>query len=231
MSQPKRLLVAYEDGSTKEADFAEIDGQLRLKLAQLGLCPPPDHVGASKHYLLIRWRDGWQEVFGIETESAELLRYYVIQRIEDRGRLSIDVGADYPELLIVERTPREVVEAMIVSSESATSYALGSEVERWEGIFEAGGKKEFVKYDKTSDAYPHESSESPGAVAAVTAALEDELQKKELTPRALLSMEEPLRVAVYRELASGAGIRGGREQQDVYGFVEMLIRRLEGVEK
>src|SRR5665647_1395196 len=109
MSQPKRLLVAYEDGSTKEADFAEIDGQLRLKLAQLGLCPPPDRVGASKHYLLIRWRDGWQEVFGIETESAELLRYYVIQRIEDRGRLSIDVGADYPELLIVERTPRDVI--------------------------------------------------------------------------------------------------------------------------
>jgi hypothetical protein len=229
MSQPKRLLVAYEDGSTKEADFAEIDGQLRLKLAQLGLCPPPDHVGTSKYYLLIRWRDGWQEVFGIETESADLLRYYVIQRIEDRGRLSIEVGADYPELLIVERTPRDVIGAAIVGSDSLKSYALGSEVERWEGIFEAGGKKEFVKYDKTSDAYPHESKEDPEALAEVLSALKAEIEKKGLTPRALLSMEEPLRVAEYRELASGASIRGGREQQDVYGFIEMLLKRLEGV--
>jgi hypothetical protein len=229
MSQPKRLVVTYEDGSTKEADFAQVDGQLRLKLAQLGLCPPLESVGESKQYLLIRWQDGWHEVFGIQAESAELLRYYVIQRIEDRGRLSLDVGADYPELLIVERTPREVVGAMIVGAGGATSYELGSEVERWEGIFEAGGKKEFVKYDKTSDAYPHESKEDPEALAEVLSALKAEIEKKGLTPRALLSMEEPLRVAEYRELASGASIRGGREQQDVYGFIEMLLKRLEGV--
>lgn len=231
MSQPKRLVVTYEDGSTKEADFAETDGELRLKLAQLGLCPPLDQVGTSKHYLLIRWQDGWQEVFGIDKGSAELLRYYVIQRIEDRGRLSLDVGADYPELLIVERTPKDVIGATIVSSDSVKSYALASEVERWEGIFEAGGKKEFVKYDKTSDAYPHESSEDPEALAEVLSALEGELQKEGLTPRALLSMQEPLRVAEYKRLASGVGIRGGREQQDVYGFIELLLRRQEGVKE
>jgi len=229
MSQPKRLVVTYEDGSTKEADFAELDGQLQLRLSQLGLCPPLDRVGVSKHYLLMRWQDGWQEVFGIEAESAELLRYYVIQRIEDRGRLSLDVGADYPELLIVERTPRDLIGATIVGSDGVKSYALGPEVERWEGIFEAGGKKEFVKYDKTSDAYPHESSGDPEALAGVVDALGDELKKKGLTPRALLSMQEPLRVAAYRELASAAGIRGGCKQQDVYGFIEMLLKRQEGV--
>ena len=229
MSQPKRLVVTYEDGSTKEADFARIDPDLRLKLAQLGLCPPLEHVGAAKHYLLVRWKDGWQEVVGVGSGAADLLRYYVIQRIEDRGRLSLDIGCEYPELLIVERTPRDVVGAAIVSDDGVTSYELGSEVARWEGIFEDGGKKEFVKYDRTSDAYPHESSEDPEALTGVIGALQKQLGDKGLTPRELLSMEEPLRIAQYRELAAGAGVRGAREQQDVYGFVEMLLRRLEGV--
>ncbi|MFH0915403.1 MAG: hypothetical protein V1912_03020 [bacterium] len=229
MNQPKRLIVAYEDGSTKEADFESLNTQLRLELAQLGLCPALDRVGASKHYLLVRWQDGWQEVVGVDTDSAELLRYFVIERIEDRGRLSVEVGADYPELFIVERLPKNVTEAMIVSDDGVRSYGLGSQVERWEGIFEDGGKKEFVKYDKTSDAYPHESSEDPAALAGMVSRLQDELKKKDLDPRALLSMREPPRIAEYKELADKAGIRGARKQEDVYGFIEMLLRRLEGV--
>jgi hypothetical protein len=88
MSEPKRLVVKYDDGSTKEADFADLNGQLRRQLAELGLCPPLKRVGAAKHYLLVRWQDGWQEVFAVDSDSAELLRYFVIERIEDRGRLS-----------------------------------------------------------------------------------------------------------------------------------------------
>src|SRR3990172_3947353 len=125
MSQPKRLVVKYDDGSTKEADFASLDGQLRLQLAELGLCPPLDRVGAAKHYVLVGWRDGWQEVFAVDADSAELLRYFVIERIEDRGRLSIDVGADYPELFIIKRTPKDVTETLIVSDDGIRSYGLG----------------------------------------------------------------------------------------------------------
>jgi hypothetical protein len=228
MSQPKRLIVAYDDGSTKEARFADLDGPLQLRLAQLGLCPPLEHVGISKHYLLVRWQDGWQEVFAVDTDSAELLRYFVIERIEDRGRLSLDVGAEYPELLIVERTPKKVVEALIVGDDGVRSYGLGSGVERWEGIFEDGGKKELVKYDKTSDSYPHESSTQSETLAELLDGLRTELDKKGLSSQALLSMEEPLRVAQYRELAENLGLRGGRRQQDVYGLIETLLRNKGG---
>ena len=228
MSEPRRLVVTYEDGSSKEADFSRVDADLQLRLVQLGLCPSDESVGAAKRYLLIRWQDGWQEVLGINFEAAELLRYYVIQRIEDRGRLSLDVGTEYPELFVVERTPRAVIGAVIVADEGVTSYELGDEVSRWEGIFEDGGKIEFVKYDRTSDAYPHESSEGPEALAGVLAALEERLNDKGLTPRALLSTQEPLRIAAYKELGVAAGIRGARKQEDVYGFIEMLLRRLEG---
>jgi hypothetical protein len=230
MNQPKRLVVVYDDGSTKEADVGKLDPQLRLRLAQFGLLPPLEHVGVSKHYLVVRWRDGWQEVFGVDADSAELLRYYVIERIEDRGRLSLEVGSEYPELLIIERTPREVAEAIIVGDGGVRSYALESQVERWEGIYEDGGKKEFVKYDKTNDVYPHHSSSDSDALARLVDNLRTKLTEKGLTPQGLLSMGEPARIAGYRELAVALGLRGGRKQEDVYGLIEMLLRRQEGVE-
>lgn len=230
MSQPKRLIVAYDDGSTREAEFSRLDGQLLLKLAQMGLCPPLEHVGASKHYLLVRWEDGWQEVFAVDADSAELLRYFVIERIEDRGRLSVDVGAEYPELFILKRTPKGVVEALIVGVEGVRSYGLESQVERWEGIFEDGGKKEFIKYDKTGDSYPHASSEESDALAKMLVDLRSALEQKGLSTKELLSREEPAKIAEYRELAGILGMRGGRRQQDVYGLIELLLRKEGGTE-
>jgi hypothetical protein len=230
MSQPKRLIVAYDDGSTREAEFSRLDGQLLLKLAQMGLCPPLEHVGASKHYLLVRWEDGWQEVFAVDADSAELLRYFVIERIEDRGRLSVDVGAEYPELFVLERTPKGVVEALIIGAEGVRSYGLESQLERWEGIFEDGGKKEFIKYDKTGDSYPHASSEKSDALAKMLADLRSALERKGLSTKELLSREEPAKIAEYRELAGSLGIRGGRRQQDVYGLIDLLLREEGGTE-
>jgi hypothetical protein len=55
------------------------------------------------------------------------------------------------------------------------------------------------------------------------------LQKKGLSSQELLSMEEPLRIAEYRELAGILGIRGGLRQQDVYGLVELLVRKEGGI--
>ena len=226
MSQPKRLVVTYEDGSTKEVDFGRVDSRLWLGLAELGLVPPSVSVGAAKQYLLLRWSDGWQEVLGVDAEAADLLRYYVIQRIEDRGRLALDAGGEYPELCIVERTPRDVVEAVIIGADGAKTYALDSETERWEGIFEAGGKKEFVKYDKTSTVYPHAPSEGTGALSGILDSLSTELANKGQTPQSVLAMDEPQRVAEYKGLAAAAGLCGCRRQEDVYGLVESLLKKI-----
>jgi hypothetical protein len=237
MSQPIKLVVHYDDGSTREADYARVDGETRHHLARLGLCPVGEYVGSAKHYLLLRWKDGWQEVLGIDKDTVDLLRYYVIERIEDRGRLSLETGEEYPELLVIERTPREVVGALIVAAGGTgsgadpggvKSYALETSVERWEGIFEAGGKREHVKFDKTSDKYPHDVNTDASALEPVLAALRAELEKAGLEPAAVLAMGESERVKVYKSLASAAGIRGCLRQEDVYGFVEAMISRLGG---
>ena len=228
MSQPIKLVVLYDDGSSREVDYAKIDGETRQRLAQLGVAPIGDRVGSAKHYLLMKWKDGWQEVLAIDKDTADLLRYYVIERIDDRGRLSLETGEDYPELLVIERTPRDLVAAVIVGGDGVKSYALDSSVERWEGIFEAGGKREHVKFDKTSDKYPHEAATGGEALEPVLEALREELGKAGLDARAVLALEEPARLEAYKGLASGAGIRGCLRQEDVYGFVEAMITRLGG---
>jgi len=167
----------------------------------------------------------------VDEASVDLLRYYVIERIEDRGRLSLENGGDYPELLVIERTPRDLVGAVIVGEDGVKSYALDSSVERWEGIFGAGGKREYVKFDKTSDKYPHEVEDRSEALEPVLEALKRELDDKGLDPNRLLSSAEPERVTQYGALATGAGIRGSYRQEDVYGFIESMVTRLAGARR
>ncbi|MCL5736760.1 MAG: hypothetical protein M1274_14480 [Actinobacteria bacterium] len=228
MSQPLRLVVEYDDGSTRKVDYADVDGETRFRLAQLGLTPAAAHVPTSSHYLVMRWRDGWQEVVAIDKESVELLRYYVIERIEDRGRLSLETGDEYPQLFIIERTPRDLTDITIVGSDGAKSYSLDQSVDRWEGIFEAGGKREHVKFDKTSEKYPQKVSDGSPAVRLILDALNKQLQETGISAESLLARDEASRVADYKALAAGLNLRASRHQEDVYGFVEAMLTTLAG---
>ena len=227
MSQPSKLVVHYDDGSSREAGYGELDAGARHALQRMGLVPSGDRVGSAKHYVLLHWKDGWQEVLGIDKDSVDLLRYYVIERIDDRGRLSFETGEEYPELVVLERTPRDVVGALIVGDDGVKWYALDESVARWEGIFEAGGKREYVKFDKTSDKYPNRVTVDPAGLEPVLRALEAELEKAGLKPGTVLALSESERTAIYKTIAAGAGIRGCSRQEDVYGFVEAMMSRLE----
>ena len=41
-----------------------------------------------------------------------------------------------------------------------------------------------------------------------------------------MGMDQSPRIEEYKEIAKGAGIRGHIRQADVYGFIELLVRRL-----
>lgn len=227
MSEPERLIVSYDDGSSKEVDFNKLGREMAYELARLGLCPPPPELGSAKQYFLLQWKDGWQEVIGSDGDVAELLRYFVIRRIEDRGRLSFEVGADFPDLFIIKRTPMDLKRLLIVGNGSVKSYSLESDLERWEGIFDAGGKLEYVKYDKTEDQSPGEMSDAPENLDEIMDDLRDELEKMGFSSQELLGMDQSKRIEAYKRIAQGIGIRGHVRQADVYGFVELLVRRLD----
>jgi hypothetical protein len=218
-SIPKRLVVEYEDGSTKRIDFSKLSRPSQLEISRAGSCSP-------EKYLLLGWKDGWREVVAIKGDSIELLRYHVRRRIEDQGRLSFEVGTSYPQLFIINRMPRDLNSLLIVENNCAKYYELESEVETWEGIFEAGGKKEYIKYDKTDPRYPQGFREGAPILAGLMNSLKLQLDEKGLGAEELLAKEQSTKIKEYEEIAFKMGIRGKEMQQDVYGFIELMVTRL-----
>jgi len=226
MKKLKSLKLIYEDGTEKSLELNEIDASVQSALAAAGLSTPPPDISQSTNYLIIQWKDGWQEVLAINSDTADLLRYYVIRRIEDKGRLVLDTGADYPELLVVERTPMDVSRIFIADNSGVKSCSLEFELEGYEGTFEAGGKKEYTKYDRDNPYFKNMSDKSPENIADIRNAVIEALSKKNFTPGQLLAMDKDSRIREYAGLAKAAGIRGVKTQSDVYGFMELILKKL-----
>jgi len=227
MAVPMQLIVSYDDGSQKGLDFDKLDENLKTELTHLGLCPPPSEIGSAKHYVLMQWKNGWREVIGSNRNTLDFLRYFVIRRIEDRGRMSFEVGDEYPIFYVLKRLPMDLNRLLIVSKDRVRSYDLGKEVERHEGTFDAGGKLEYVKWDKTDSKFPSETSDAPKNLDGILSSLKDTLKKKGLVARDLLGLTPSQRIESYKQIAEGMGIRAYERQADVYGFIDLLLSKLE----
>ena len=57
---------------------------------------------------MLEWKDGWKEVYALPPDVSDVRKYYVIRRVEEVGRLFLDRGDGYPELIEVLRKPKEV---------------------------------------------------------------------------------------------------------------------------
>ncbi len=223
MSAPKRLLIEYEDGSTRAVEYAALDKPLREALSRLGLAPSPSGIAASKHYAVLRWEDGWQEVVAVDRDTADLIRYFVIRRIEDRGRLSFEVGGEWPVLFIIERMPDELASVLVVGTDGSQLYALDGALERFEGTFAAGGKREYVKFDGTSPRSPQHQGQGSEVLAAMIDSVRTEVDRMGTTLQAIRGTDDSGRVRAYRDVAAGLGLMGHERQEDVYGLIEMLM--------
>jgi len=224
MKKLKCLVLEYEDGTQTRTDLENVDMSVKLALANSGLCSPPPEISSAKHFLILAWSDGWKEVKAINSDVADLLRYYVIRRIEDRGRLAIDVGTEYPELLIVERLPKEIDHILLVSDSGVKSYGLKIELEGYEGTFEAGGKREYLKYDSSNPQFQSEFSETTEIITHIESVAVVILDEKGLSPSELLSLEQSKRIQEYKDIAKTAGLKGIERQSDVYGLIEIILK-------
>ena len=53
-------------------------------------------------------RTDGKEVYALPPDVSDVRKYYVIRRVEEVGRLFLDRGDGYPELIEVLRKPKEV---------------------------------------------------------------------------------------------------------------------------
>lgn len=220
MNTPRRLVIEYEDGSKKGIDFVQLSRRSQFELSKLGLCPPPTVMQLSKNYVLLRWKDGWQEVIGVDKTSLEMLRYYVLERTETVGRMALEAEGDYPELLIINRMPKELDSLLIIGNGKAKAYGFAPKRRNKEG-----GKIEHVERH-----FEHEPGKNAGAwVKQIMDFLRMELGKRRISVRKLLAMDQTQRVEEYKSLASELGIRPMDKQEDVYGFIQLMMENLASI--
>lgn len=223
MSVPKRLIIEYEDGSQKGIEFQQLSKSACLELSGKGLCPPPPEIPESlPHYLLLRWKNGWQEVLGIDNTPVELLRYYVLERVEAVGRLSLEVKGDYPVLFSIKRLPKELERIMVLGKEETKGYSLVPKIRK-----EEGDKIEHVEFDKSESDFqsePHQAGKS--WYEEMLNSLRTELEKRGLTAEEILTREPAQRIREYRELARALNIRATEKQEDLYGFIQLMLENL-----
>ncbi len=223
MTVPKRLIIEFEDGSKKAIEFSQLARPIWLELSRLGLClPPPPISESSKNYLLLRWKNGWQEVMSVDKNSVDLLRYYILERTEEVGRIVLNTNEDYPILMTVNRLPKELDRLMIVGGGYTKGYHLEPSVKK-----EEGDKIEHVEYDK-AERYFQPQPESQGEVwfTEVIETLKNELSQKGLSAEKLLNEDPIHRLRKYKDLAKGLCLRATEKQEDVYGLIQLIIEKM-----
>jgi hypothetical protein len=222
MKKPKQLTIEYEDGSAKTIPFSQLDRSTWRQLSQRGLCTSPSEAEPLKSYLLLRWKNGWQEVVGVDQDSVDLLRYYILERVEETGRVVLAAGSDYPLLLTVKRLPKELESLAIVGSEPAKVYEVEPKKKK-----EEGDKIEHVEFDRAERHFqplPERTGQDP--VQEIPRLLATEIAKKNLSPQKLLNLEPGQKVAEYKELAKAMGIRAMEKQEDLYGFLQLMVGKI-----
>jgi hypothetical protein len=221
MSVPKKLIVEYEDGTRREAAFGRLSSAGQAELSALGLCEAeaPD---SGKNYLLLEWKDGWKEVKAVGGRALEMLRYYTIERVEEIGRLSMEVADGNPELLLIRRLPGRLERILFVSGDGPQAYPLEGKA-----TVKEGGKTERYFYDKKRPEFKMEAQAAASArYAAFLDSLRGAVEKKGTSVSGLLTMSEGERLPIYKDLARTLGLRGAERQQDVYGFLTVALEKL-----
>jgi hypothetical protein len=164
----------------------------------------------GQKYIVLRWKDGIQEVSALEPEAKGLLRYYTIARREEYGRLAVDSDGDYPELIIIDRKPRELAEIVLAEDCSAKQYVLTP----------AGEHREGGRIDHRFD-----FTESGGGLDDLVRRLQEVLLTRNKGAKAILKMSGKQKISELEEIRRAMKLRALTEEADVLGFIEMLLTR------
>lgn len=219
MSRPKRVLVEFEDGTQKGADIGRLGRTGWVDLAKLGLVDLHAAPQQPASYALLEWGKGWKEAVAVDSDVLGLLRYYTVERMEEVGRLAFDKAGDYPQLILIDRLPREV-KSLLLAGKSGTSMYLFEEKE----VAKEGGKTEHILYDAKNPKFvKQDEKEARARIAELKALVSEELRKNDLDGPRVRSMDDEQKTEVFNGLARALGIRATERQRDLHGFLQHLI--------
>jgi hypothetical protein len=166
---------------------------------------------SDKKYVLMKWKDGWQEVIRIEGDALGFDKYFVIERKEYFGRLVYKMPeGDYPGLIVIDRAPMEIEKIVMLEGEDEKRLKQVSayqEGDRTEHHFEMGNGEDSLIGDVSKN---------------VNQALAD----KGISAKDILSLPDPEKFKELEAIARKARIVGGRNQEDLAGFVQLILEKI-----
>jgi hypothetical protein len=206
-AHPKTISLEFNDGTNASVPFDSLPDTLQDEI----LCQPfasrPISNPKDVKFALLEWDDGWKEVIEVDPTCRDINRYYVISRSEDRGRLSLNKVDGYPELIEINRKPKNIERITFVDTFRLRLNRSTRE-----------GKKidHFYTLSKETD-----------TVSKMLKAFKTTLQEDGIDREQLLSTDPALQKEQLENIRKKMGIMAGRRQQDVFDFIRYLTALIE----
>jgi hypothetical protein len=166
----------------------------------------------EKKYVLMKWKDGWQEVLSVESDTLGFRRYYVIERVEYSGRLVTSrPEGKYPGLIIVDRAPTEIEKIIMVDGgdeyhlKPASTYREGTRLEYHYDLQQGDGY--FIEEIKNN--------------------IKEVLSKKGISAKDILSKPDMEKIKEIENLGKAIHIVGAKKQEDMIEFIQVLLEKME----
>jgi hypothetical protein len=161
---------------------------------------------ADKKYVMMKWKDGWREVIAVEGDVIDFNKYYVIERLEQYGRLVLNrPKGTVPELIVIDRDPTGIEKVALLDSDDQRTLAA-------KDTYREGTRLE----------YNYNLPEGGDLAGEIAAKLKEVLAAKGMSAKDLLLKGDADIIAVAR----AANIVGTKSQQDLVHFLKLLLRKI-----
>ena len=209
MSQvyPKTISLEFNDGTNTSVPFDSLPDTLQDDIMRQPFASRPSPNPKDVKFTLLEWDDGWKEVIEVDPACTDINRYYVISRSEERGRLSLNKEDGYPELIEINRKPKNIERITFVDT-----FRLHLNRSTREG------KKidHFYSLSKETD-----------AISEMLVAFKTLLKEEGVDREQLLSYETMLQKEQLENIRKKMGIMAGRRQQDALDFILYLASMID----
>jgi hypothetical protein len=202
--RPQEITVRFDDGSMARAPFESLSDSLQFEIMRQPFACKASPNPEEEKFVLLEWDDGWKEVIEVDPDCTDINRFYIISRVENVGRLSINKQNGYPELIEVVRRPLDLKRIAFKDTFELTLERSEREGHKTDHFFSLAKK---------------------GKGLSEIMAVFKELVNKEGIDLKELSSEEPSQVSKqYEKIGRKMGLKAGWRQQDVSDFIAYLVK-------
>jgi hypothetical protein len=166
---------------------------------------------SGEKYVLMKWKDDWQEVIRIDGDAVGIDKYFVIERKEYFGRLVYKMPeGKYPGLVLIDRAPMELEEMVMMEAGDGKRLKQTS-------TYREGDRIEYNFEMKNEENRP---------VDDVIKKVKEALTANGVSAKDILAMPEAERFKEIEAIARQTHIVGSRNQEEVVGFIRLILEKI-----